>query len=159
MSGASPILVSKTPALVRVQLEGAEGGCPRSRVGADALEGRGTYVSNDQGYDVLRTPPQDVTAEPSVLGAMLLSKDAISACLELMKGEHFYKPAHASSCESMLHLCMGGETADSVTVWTYLTRTCELARSGAATEMPPLMTALLAAPDAGYCAAVHGGHV
>ena len=44
-------------------------------------------MSNDQGYDGLRTPPQDVEAEQSVLGAMLLSKDAIADCVETMKGD------------------------------------------------------------------------
>ncbi|MGO3247110.1 MAG: DnaB-like helicase N-terminal domain-containing protein, partial [Brevibacterium aurantiacum] len=34
----------------------------------------------------MRTPPQDVEAEQSVLGAMLLSKDAIADCVESMTG-------------------------------------------------------------------------
>lgn len=34
-----------------------------------------------------RTPPQDLAAEQSVLGAMLLSKDAIGEVTEVLKGE------------------------------------------------------------------------
>ena len=64
-------------------------------------------MSNDQGYDGLRTPPQDVEAEQSVLGAMLLSKDAIADCVETMKGDDFYKPAHETIYEAVLDLYSG----------------------------------------------------
>jgi replicative DNA helicase len=38
-----------------------------------------------------RTPPQDVQAEQSVLGAMLLSKDAIGDVAEVCRGRDFYR--------------------------------------------------------------------
>ncbi|MDQ3274940.1 MAG: replicative DNA helicase, partial [Actinomycetota bacterium] len=38
-----------------------------------------------------RTPPQDNDAEQSVLGAMLLSKDAIADVLEVLRGTDFYR--------------------------------------------------------------------
>ena len=43
-----------------------------------------------------RTPPQDVAAEQSVLGAMMISKDAIADVLEAVRGQDFYRPAHES---------------------------------------------------------------
>src|SRR5690606_25786365 len=43
------------------------------------------------GFD--RTPPQDVAAEMSVLGGMLLSKDAIADVIEQIRGSDFYRPA------------------------------------------------------------------
>ena len=64
----------------------------------------------------MRTPPQDVEAEQSVLGAMLLSKDAIADCVESMTGDDFYKPAHETIYEAVLDLYSRGEPADSVTV-------------------------------------------
>ena len=51
-------------------------------------------MSNNQGFDGMRTPQQDVEAEQRVLGAMLLSKDEIADCVESMTGDDFYKPAH-----------------------------------------------------------------
>ena len=39
-----------------------------------------------------RTPPQDVAAEQSVLGGMLLSKDAIADVVEVLRGNDFYVP-------------------------------------------------------------------
>ncbi|HSP60964.1 MAG TPA: DnaB-like helicase N-terminal domain-containing protein, partial [Ornithinimicrobium sp.] len=41
-----------------------------------------------------RVPPQDNAAEQSVLGAMLLSKDAIADVSETVRGSDFYRPAH-----------------------------------------------------------------
>ena len=41
-----------------------------------------------------RTPPQDLIAEQSVLGGMLLSKDAIGEVVEILRGRDFYRPAH-----------------------------------------------------------------
>ena len=41
-----------------------------------------------------RVPPQDVHAEQSVLGGMLLSKDAIADVVEVLRGADFYRPAH-----------------------------------------------------------------
>ena len=41
-----------------------------------------------------RTPPNDVAAEQSVLGGMLLSKDAIADVLERLRPGDFYRPAH-----------------------------------------------------------------
>ena len=41
-----------------------------------------------------QVPPQDLPAERSILGAMLLSKDAIADVVEVMRAEHFYRPAH-----------------------------------------------------------------
>ena len=44
-----------------------------------------------------RTPPQDLIAEQSALGGMLLSKDAISDVVEILKSRDFYRPAHELS--------------------------------------------------------------
>ncbi|MBB1576041.1 MAG: replicative DNA helicase, partial [Propionibacterium sp.] len=41
-----------------------------------------------------RTPPQDLQAEQSVLGAMMMSKDAISDVVEVLRGSDFYQPRH-----------------------------------------------------------------
>ncbi len=39
-----------------------------------------------------RTPPQDLIAEQSVLGGMLLSKDAIADVVEILRERDFYRP-------------------------------------------------------------------
>ena len=59
-----------------------------------------------------------------MLGAMLLSRDAIAAALETCRAEDFYKPAHAHIFSAVTALYTRGEPADPVTV------TDELRRSG-----------------------------
>ena len=72
------------------------------------MRGMGTMSeSNDwqRAEGGLRTPPQDLEAEQSVLGAMLLSKDAIADVVEGMRGEDFYKPAHETIYDlSLIHI-------------------------------------------------------
>ncbi|RYJ01628.1 MAG: replicative DNA helicase, partial [Actinomycetales bacterium] len=41
-----------------------------------------------------RVPPQDIAAEQSVLGAMLMSKQAIDPASDVLQGRDFYRPAH-----------------------------------------------------------------
>ncbi|WP_308217513.1 DnaB-like helicase N-terminal domain-containing protein, partial [Mycobacteroides abscessus] len=54
--------------------------------------------------DFGRQPPQDVAAEQSVLGGMLLSKDAIADVLEKLRPHDFYRPNHKSVYEAILDL-------------------------------------------------------
>ena len=70
----------------------------------------------DDGPGMDRMPPQDVDAERSVLGGMLLSKDAIADVLELVRGVDYYRPAHELIHEAILDLYGRGEPADAVTV-------------------------------------------
>jgi replicative DNA helicase len=44
-----------------------------------------------------RLPPQDIAAEASVLGSMLLSKDAIGEVTPILKVEDFYRPNHQAT--------------------------------------------------------------
>ena len=55
-------------------------------------------------------------AERNLLGAMLLSKEAISATATMLRPDDFYKPAHAHVYDAVLSLDAAGEPADPVTV-------------------------------------------
>jgi len=72
-----------------------------------------------------RVPPHNLEAEESLLGAMLLSRDAIADASEL-SAEHFYRPAHAHVFQAISALHASGDPADPVTVAE------ELARDGVA---------------------------
>jgi len=69
-----------------------------------------------------RVPPHNLDAEASLLGAMLLSRDAIADALEVVNAEHFYKPSHGHVFEAICGLYASGEPADPVTVAEALTR-------------------------------------
>ena len=69
-----------------------------------------------------RVPPHNLQAEESVLGAMLLSKDAIAAAVEVCTTDDFYKPAHGHIFDAVTSLYAVGEPADPVTVSDELRR-------------------------------------
>src|SRR5438128_638530 len=69
-----------------------------------------------------RIPPHNVEAEESLLGAMLLSRDAIAAAVETVRAEDFYKPAHGHLFDVICTLYGRGEPADPVTVAEALRR-------------------------------------
>lgn len=69
-----------------------------------------------------RVPPHNVDAEASLLGAMLLSRDAIGPAVETLSGDQFYVPAHGYVFDAIASLYGAGEPADPVTVAEELTR-------------------------------------
>jgi len=69
-----------------------------------------------------RVPPNNLRAEESVLGAMLLSREAIAEVVEILEPDHFYKPAHGHLYEAILSLYSSGEPVDAVTVADELKR-------------------------------------
>ncbi|MDP8991894.1 MAG: replicative DNA helicase [Actinomycetota bacterium] len=69
-----------------------------------------------------RVPPHDLQAEESLLGAMLLSRDAIVEAVQVCTAEDFYKPAHGHVFEAVCSLYGQGEPADPVTVADELRR-------------------------------------
>ncbi|HVL03964.1 MAG TPA: DnaB-like helicase N-terminal domain-containing protein, partial [Acidimicrobiales bacterium] len=70
-----------------------------------------------------RVPPYNLEAEESLLGAMLLSKDAIVAASELgVTAGDFYKPVHGHVFDAITSLYGAGEPADPVTVAEELRR-------------------------------------
>ena len=101
-----------------------------------------------------RTPPQDVAAEQSVIGAMLLSKDAIADVVESLREGDFYRPAHQLIYSSILDLYGRGEPADAVTVSAELTRIGELGRVGGAPYLHTLVASVPTAANASYYALI-----
>ena len=97
-----------------------------------------------------RTPPQDIAAEQSVIGAMLLSKDAIADVVEAVREGDFYRPAHQLIFSAILDLYGRGEPADAVTVSAELTRIGELGRVGGAPYIHTLVASVPTAANAGY---------
>ena len=104
--------------------------------------------------DLGRTPPQDVAAEQSVLGGMMLSKDAIADVVEVLRGTDFYRPAHELVFDAVLDLYGRGEPADAVTVAAELTKRGELGRVGGAAYLHTLISSVPTAANAGYYAEI-----
>lgn len=101
-----------------------------------------------------RTPPQDVAAEQSVLGAMMMSKDAIGDVAEALRGRDFYRPAHETIFDSILNLYGRGEPADAITVADELTKRGELGRVGGHIYLHDLLATVSIASNASYYAEI-----
>ena len=97
-----------------------------------------------------RTPPNDIAAEQSVLGAMLLSKDAIADVVETLRETDFYRPSHQTIFATILDLYGRGEPADAVTVAADLTKSGDITRIGGAPYLHTLVSMVPTAANAGY---------
>jgi len=101
-----------------------------------------------------RQPPQDIVAEQSVLGGMLLSKDAIADVVERLRPGDFYRPAHQNIYDVVVDLSSRGEPADAVTVAADLDRRGLLRRIGGAPYLHTLISTVPTAANAGYYAGI-----
>ena len=107
---------------------------------------------NSNSVEFERTPPQDVIAEQSVLGGMLLSKDAIGDVIEILRERDFYRPAHELIYNAIIELYGRGEPADPVTVAAELTKRGDIARAGGAPYLHTLISSVPTAANASYYA-------
>ncbi|NJP91549.1 replicative DNA helicase [Nonomuraea sp. FMUSA5-5] len=101
-----------------------------------------------------RTPPNNIEAEQSVLGGMLLSKDAIADVVEILRSDDFYRPAHQMVYDVITDLYGRGEPADAVTVFDELQKRGEMARVGGAAYLHTLTAVVPTAANAGYYAKI-----
>ena len=101
-----------------------------------------------------RVPPQDLHAEQSVLGSMLLNKDAIADCLEAVKAHDFYRPAHELIFDAVLDLFGRGEPADAITVADELSKRGDLTRVGGQAYLHQLIQSVPTAANAGFYAEI-----
>ena len=116
--------------------------------------GQSATESSAPAEDYGRQPPQDLAAEQSVLGGMMLSKDAIADVLEKLRPGDFYRPAHQNVYDAVLDLYARGEPADAVTVAAELDRRGLLRRMGGALYLHTLIQTVPTAANAGYYAGI-----
>ena len=95
-----------------------------------------------------------MAAEQSVLGAMLISKDAIADVSEAIRGVDFYRPSHETIHDAIIDLYGRGEPVDMVTVAAELQRRGELQRIGGAPYLHTLSANVPIAANAGYYAEI-----
>ncbi|VEG28858.1 replicative DNA helicase [Actinomyces howellii] len=101
-----------------------------------------------------RVPPQDLDAEMATLGGMLLSKDAITDVIEVLRGPEFYKPAHESIFDAIVEVYNRTEPADPLIVADELAKRGELDRVGGAPYLASLMATVPTAANAAYYARI-----
>ena len=77
-----------------------------------------------------RVPPQNIEAEQSVLGAILIEQSAIAKISDILQPEDFYREAHKLVYRSAMTLFERGEAIDFITVIDMLRREEALERAG-----------------------------
>jgi replicative DNA helicase len=112
----------------------------------------GSRASASPAYE--RVPPHNIEAEESVLGSMLLSKDAIAEVLELLREDDFYRPAHRTVFHSVLELYGHGDAVDAITVAEELRRNGALVDIGGAPFLHTLVASVPTAANATYYARI-----
>ncbi|MFC5889713.1 replicative DNA helicase [Kitasatospora aburaviensis] len=126
----------------------------KPRWGERTRGGRRTEAQEAPVEGFERVPPQDLAAEQSVLGGMLLSKDAIGDVIEMLKPRDYYRPAHELIHAAIVDLYAKGEPADPITVAAELTKRGELQRAGGAPYLHTLVNTVPTAANAEYYAEI-----
>jgi replicative DNA helicase len=103
-----------------------------------------------------RTPPQALDAERSVLGSMLLSRDAIATAIQNLDERDFYRDAHRKIWRAIVEVFDRNEPVDMVTLVEELKRRRELEGIGGASYLTTLDQFVATAANVEhYCKIVH----
>jgi len=94
-----------------------------------------------------KVPPQNLEAEMSLLGALMLDKDAMIRVADLIRPEDFYKPAHAKIFDVMIELYAKREPIDILSLGNRLEEKSELEAVGGRTFLMELSNTV---PTAGH---------
>ncbi|MBU2101196.1 replicative DNA helicase [Patescibacteria group bacterium] len=89
-----------------------------------------------------KIPPQDLEAEQSVLGALMLDKDAVASVADLLKSGDFYKKAHAVIYEAILRLWDKREPIDILSVTSELKKSQHLQDIGGSSYLTDLVNSV-----------------
>jgi replicative DNA helicase len=101
-----------------------------------------------------RVPPNNVEAEESVLGSMMLSAEAIASVVEVVKPADFYRPAHQRIFESLMAIYARGEPVDAITTVEELKRRGSLDEVGGALAVYNLVESVPTPASAAYYARI-----
>jgi replicative DNA helicase len=99
-------------------------------------------------------PPQNLDAEESVLGAMMLSPGAIGAVSEVLDAGHFYRESHAKIYRAALALYAHGEPVDAITLADQLEEQGELEDVGGRVRLAELAALVPTSANAAHYARI-----
>jgi len=101
-----------------------------------------------------RVPPQNLEAESSVLGGILLENDAVNVVLELLRAEDFYRESHRKIFRAMIELSNRNEPVDVITLGECLTGRGELEAVGGSAYLASLNDFVPTAANISYYARI-----
>jgi replicative DNA helicase len=97
-----------------------------------------------------RKPPQNIEAEQSVLGAILLENSSVDRAIELVTPDDFYKESHRRIFLAMIGLTESGEAIDLITLSDALRKKDELEKVGGVAYITSLVNAVPNAANIRY---------
>lgn len=97
-----------------------------------------------------RLPPQNLEAEQSVLGAILLDNAAMAKAMEILTEDDFYRTAHKKIYVAMLELSERGEVIDQITLTEHLKARGELEAVGGSAYLAELVQIVPTAANVKY---------
>jgi replicative DNA helicase len=103
-----------------------------------------------------KVPPQQVEAEQSLLGGVLLESQGLPAALEILKGDEFYRDAHRVIFRAVQELFERNAPIDLVTVADFLAQKNELEAVGGATYLAALADSVPSASNVAAYARIVG---
>ena len=103
-----------------------------------------------------RLPPQNIEAEMSLLGAVMLDQEVWDEVSEIVQEKDFYKPVHRKVFSAIRELTKLGQPTDLVTISNYFMKTGELEQIGGPAYLTELMdTTPTTANSIAYAKIVH----
>lgn len=87
-----------------------------------------------------KLPPQNLEAEQSILGAILIDNDALPKSLEILDPDDFYKLSNRKIFQAMIYLFEKNEPIDLITLTDYLRRKDELEQIGGISYLSSLIS-------------------
>jgi len=102
----------------------------------------------------VRVPPQDLEAEQSVLGAMMLSQDAIRTVIPICRADDFYREAHRKIYNAVVALDDRKEPVDAITLTNELKRSNDFEMVGGLSAITALIERVPTAANAEYYAQI-----
>jgi len=106
--------------------------------------------------ELQKVPPQQIEAEQSLLGGILIESQGLPAALEVLRGEEFYRDAHRTVFQAFQELFQRNEPIDLITTTEYLTEKNQLDKVGGATYLASLTEMVPSAANvAAYARIIH----
>ena len=101
-----------------------------------------------------KVPPQNLEAESSVLGGILLENDAINIVLELLRPDDFYRESHRKVFRAIIELTDRSEPVDLITLSEYLKNRGDLDAVGGSAYLASLADFVPTAANIAYYARI-----
>ena len=98
--------------------------------------------NNIQLSETIKLPPQNIEAEQSVLGSLMLDKDAILKIADTLKSDDFYKGAHRIIYEAMMELYEAREPIDMLSLSNRLEEKKQLEMIGGVTYLTTIINSV-----------------